>query len=60
MDPDLSLTCKACGSSKVKLATDAVYVVYLRCQACFNVWSMPKEDYLRIRREKPKPDEDGK
>ena len=45
------LCCPACSSSNVKLATDAIYVVYLRCEACFHVWSMPKEEYARVKKE---------
>ncbi len=47
MPPETRLSCPACASSTIKLATDAVYVVYLRCEACFNVWSVPKEEYLK-------------
>ncbi len=49
--PDAPPTCPGCGSPKVKLATDAVYSVYLRCDECFHVWSMPKEEYLRIKKD---------
>ncbi len=47
MPPETTLACAECGSPNTRLATDAVYVVYLRCDSCFNVWSMPKEQYLK-------------
>jgi len=51
---DAPRTCPACGSSNVRLATDAIYAIYLRCEECFNVWSMPKDEYGRIRKKEEK------
>jgi uncharacterized Zn finger protein len=52
--PDTPLICPGCGSSNVKMATDAIYTVYVRCDECFHVWSMPKEEYLRFRKDQKK------
>ena len=55
MNPsDHTLICPACKSSDVKLATDAIYVVYLRCADCCHVWSMTKEEYARVRKDEGK------
>ncbi len=54
--PTHAFTCRHCGSTRVKLATDAIYVVYLRCEDCFQVWSISKQEYLRIRREQERDD----
>ena len=50
MDPQAPLACPACASAKVKLATDAIYVVYLRCDECASVWSMPKAEWQKRQR----------
>ncbi len=48
--PPPALTCVHCGSQHVRLATDAIYTVYLRCEECFNVWSMTKDEYVKMRK----------
>jgi formate dehydrogenase maturation protein FdhE len=50
MDPEAPLVCPACASPKVKFATDAIYVVYLRCDACATVWSVPKDEWQQRQR----------
>ena len=34
--------CESCGSSKTEVITRTDYVLYIRCWACSNVWSVPK------------------
>ena len=34
--------CENCGSTSTGVATRTEYVVYLRCPACWYVWSLPK------------------
>jgi predicted nucleic-acid-binding Zn-ribbon protein len=34
--------CKRCGSASTGVATRTDYVLYVRCQTCGYVWSLPK------------------
>ena len=34
--------CESCGSTRTEVATRTEYVVYVRCAACWYVWSVPK------------------
>jgi len=34
--------CKYCGSGDTAVASRTEYVVYIRCGACLQVWSVPK------------------
>ena len=35
-------TCQHCGGADTAVATRTDYVVYIRCAACLQVWSVPK------------------
>ena len=40
--------CPQCAKDEATIATRTDYVVYLRCPACFHVWSIPKPGAQRL------------
>jgi uncharacterized Zn finger protein len=39
--------CPKCGEKEVVLGTQVEYFVYLRCELCHEVWSIPERRKLR-------------
>jgi hypothetical protein len=40
--------CDQCASPETAVATRTTLVLYIRCGACSNVWSVPKPRYERV------------
>jgi hypothetical protein len=42
------LPCERCGADRIRVLTRTDWVIYVRCEACFDMWSI----------EKPRPTDD--
>jgi len=40
--------CLSCGRSTVQVATRTDYYLYLRCDECWHVWSVPKPSKIPV------------